>query len=196
MRMRIVTLFMLAATALFSMEALAQDKVSKERRIGFSFTVLDFVTPKRISDGSLSNVLTNEKWAKLKEAEVGISLFYSEKFAPGVDFMVGVGGAFVSDANQNSDGNDDFLLTTDATFQLNAFSDKYFVQPHVIVGFGASLVAGSRLGAYFPVGVGLNFNVLGDTKLFLKSTYRIPVTNEAINKQFVHQLGMLAPINW
>src|SRR6185436_3963152 len=72
---------------------------------------------------------------------------------------------------------------------LKMVSDHYWIQPHIIAGFGAQKF-GPYFGAYIPLGFGLNINFFDEGRLFINSTYRTPITTGTANYHFLHSFGV------
>jgi hypothetical protein len=48
----------------------------RQSAIGISFTLTDFITPERIRSSSLTSVLNDKAWAKVKDMAPGFALSY------------------------------------------------------------------------------------------------------------------------
>jgi outer membrane protein OmpA-like peptidoglycan-associated protein len=176
--------------------ASAQDDEIRPAAIGVSFILNDFTTADRIRSGSLSRVLSNKQWAKVREMAPGLAVSYFKGLRKHVDFAGTLAGSFVNYPllNRTASSGDKFLLEADASVNLKMVSEKYWVQPYLIAGLGAQMYDGTYFGAFIPTGVGLKLNLFDDAHLFVTSQYRIPVTKETVNYHFLHQFGIAGRI--
>lgn len=188
-------LVVLMALCFLSPASFAQDPEIRPAAIGVSFFFNDYLTPSRIRSQSLSNVLTNNNWARFKEMAPGLAISYFKGLKKHVDVAGTLAGSFVREAlRDKAFSNDKFLLEADAALNIKLVSEKYWVQPYAIAGVGASMYDGSYFGAFIPVGLGLKVNFYDDTHLFVNTQYRIPVTRETSNYHLMYQLGIAGRI--
>jgi OmpA-OmpF porin, OOP family len=181
---------------LFVPESRAQDDDIRPAAIGVSFILNDFTTADRIRAGSLSRVLANNQWAKFKEMAPGIAVSYFKGLRKHIDFAGTLAGSFVDYPllNRPNSSEEKFLLEADAALNLKMVSEKYWVQPYLILGVGAQMYGGTHFGAFIPTGAGLKLNLFDDAHLFVTSQYRIPVTKETVNYHFLNQFGIAGRI--
>jgi len=167
-----------------------QDDYVRPQAIGISFFLNDFVTASRIRTSSLSHVLINKQWAKIREMSPGIGITYFKGLTNHIDFAGNIGGSFISYPMPNRTFSDDkFLLEGNASVNLKMTTERYWVQPYISVGVGAHKY-GSFYGAFIPFGLGLKVNFFDEAHLFILSTYRVPVTTETANYHFQHSIGI------
>ncbi len=164
--------------------------------IGVSFILNDFKTADRIRSGSLSRVFSNKQWAKFKEMSPGIAISYFKGLHKKIDLAATLAGSFAdySLRNRPPSSGDRFLLEADASLNLKMVSEKYWVQPYVIIGLGAQMYDGTYFGAFMPTGLGMKLNLFDDAYFFVTTQYRIPVTSETVNYHFFHQFGVAGRI--
>lgn len=188
-------LAVLLALYLFVPTSFGQDDEVRPAAIGLSYVLNDFRTANLIRTTSLSSVLANKQWTKPKQMSPGIAVSYFKGLYKKVDFA---GTAAFSFLRYPMTGKtffaDRLLVETDASLNLKMVSEKYWVQPYLIAGIGASMYAGKYFGAFIPTGVGMKVNFFDDAHLFVTSQYRIPVTTETTNYHFFHQFGIAGRI--
>src|SRR5207253_2186879 len=121
----------------------------------------DFTTANRIKNNSLGGVLKDKDWAQFNEMAYGLSLQYMEGLSNHVDFSSTLAGSFLKYpfSNKATPSDDALLMELDATLHLKLLTDKYCVVPYANVGVGVSAYKFSSYAAYFPVGLGLQFNL-------------------------------------
>jgi outer membrane protein OmpA-like peptidoglycan-associated protein len=182
------------AFCIFSSTIFAQDDNEIRRpAIGISFVFNDFATPDRIKASNVAGVLRDNQWAKFKEMKAGLALHYFQGLKKHIDFAGTLSGAFLSYPMPNKVFGDNLLLEGDASLNLKMMSEKYFLQPYITAGIGASWYR-KYWGAFIPLGVGLKINLFDETSLFTTGQYRVPVTNETTVHHFFYNLGIASPI--
>lgn len=176
----------------FMPASFAQDDEIRPAAIGISFILNDFTTANRIRTTSLSKVFADKKWAKPGEMTPGLAISYFKGLHKYADFAGTLAGSFIKYPfhNGSTASGEKFLLEADASVNLKMVSEKYWVQPYVIAGVGASMFGGGKFGAFIPTGLGLKVNFYDEAHLFITSQYRIPVTTETTNYHFMYQFGV------
>jgi len=161
----------------------------RPKALGISFFLNDFVTPNRIRTTSLSQVLSDKKFAKMKEMSPGLAITYFKGISKHVDVATTLGGSFVKYPMPNKTFSDDkFLLEGNASLNLKMTTEKYWVQPYISLGIGAHKYM-KYYGAFLPLGLGLKVNFFDEAHLFITSTYRVPITLETSNYHLQHSIG-------
>ena len=172
-----------------------QDPEIRPAAIGVSFFLNDYLTASRIRTTSMSKVLGNKMWAKPKDMSPGLAISYFKGLQKHIDFAGTLGGSFVKEALPDREfSSDRFLLEGDAAVNLKMTSEKYWVQPYLIAGVGASMYNGSYFGAFIPTGVGMKLNLFDETHLFSTMQYRIPITKETSDYHLLYQFGIAGRI--
>ena len=162
----------------------------RPKAIGVSFFLNDFITPNRIRTTSLSSVISDKKFARMREMSPGLALQYFKGISNHVDFAGSIGGSFINYPMPSKVFfNDHFLLEASATVNLKMTSEKYWVQPYIIAGVGGHKYR-YFYGAFLPVGLGMKVNFWDEAHLFVTSTYRVPITLETSNYHLQHSIGI------
>jgi outer membrane protein OmpA-like peptidoglycan-associated protein len=159
--------------------------------LGVSFVLNDYETARLIRSSSLSSVLNNKQFGKVKEMSPGIALTYFKGLKDHIDFASTIAASFVSIPleGQTFSGSDEFLMEADASVNLKMFSDKYIFTPYISLGVGASMY-NEKFGAILPLGGGLKFNIFDEAAVFIQSQYRIPVTKQNNDYHFFNSIGI------
>lgn len=170
----------------------------KRPSLGVNFFLNDFQTAELIGKSTVSSVLTNNQWTKIKDMDPGLSLQYFQGLSEHVDFMATLGGSFVKYPFYTKSGvtpplNSKFLLEAEAAINLKLISDRYFLVPYLTFGIGGSMYAGTYFAAYAPAGAGLQFNLGEGTFLNTQFMYRAAVSNLAVN-HLAYSMGIASPI--
>ena len=162
----------------------------RPKAIGVSFFLNDFITPNRIRTSSLSQVLSDKKFARMREMSPGLALHYFKGVSNHVDINASIGGSFINYPMPNKVFfNDNFLLEGSATVNLKMTTEQYWVQPYIIAGIGGHKYK-YFYGAFLPVGLGIKVNFWDEAHLFITSTYRVPITLETSNYHLQHSIGL------
>lgn len=191
------TRIILALLCLQTTIAVAQEEEEKyvqQPALSIHFLLHDFKTATNIRNSSLSSVLANKQFGKIKEMSPGLAISYSNGLSNHFDFSVTLAGSFLDYPRQNqpTSGNEKFLLEADASVRGKMFSDKYWFTPYLQAGLGISKYEG-YYGAFMPLGVGLQLNFFDEAFLLINSQYRVPVT-ESANYHFYHSIGLAGNI--
>jgi len=181
----------LAAILLYAPSIFSQDDNIRPAELGISFDLFDFTTPARIRSSSLSSVLSNKKWAKIKEMSPGIGIHYFKGLQKHIDFAGTVAGSFLSYPmpDRPVQASDKFLLDFNASALFKLTSDDYWFQPFISAGIGGHKYS-KIWGATLPLGVGFNIDFFNEAKIFIQSQYRVPVTPGSSNYNFFHAFGI------
>ena len=172
-----------------------QNEYKKASGIGIHFIFDDFKTASDIRANGLSGVLRAKQWNKLNRMNPGIAISYLKGLSNHVDFVSTLSGSFTDYPvpDKISNGNQNFLLEAAATANVKLLTDKYFINPFITAGIGASKYQG-YYGAFIPLGLGLQFKLADNTFILLNSQYRIAAT-ENTAYHFYHSLGFAETFN-
>ncbi|MEO7312145.1 MAG: OmpA family protein [Chitinophagaceae bacterium] len=182
--------FLCSLLAIGLLSANAQDNdYKKSPSLILNLTAFDFKTAQAIRSSSLSTVLTEKKWSKLGQMNLGFGLSYLKGLCSHIDLMASINGAFVKYPFRDKVPytNDGLLLEADAVANIKLLTDQHVVSPYLSAGIGASRFE-NVYGAYIPVGAGIQVKLFDETFLLTNIQYRIPVTQEA-NYHLVYSIG-------
>jgi OOP family OmpA-OmpF porin len=162
--------------------------------LGIHFVFNDFATATAIRETSLSSVLKDKRFGKLRDMSQGLALSFGKGISETFDFYGTVAGSFLSYPydDRPASGSDFLLIETDASIRGKMLSDRYFFVPYLQVGVGFSKYQG-YWGAFIPAGVGLQLNFFDEAYLQINSQYRIGIT-ERTSYHFVHSIGLVGNI--
>ena len=168
-----------------------QDDEIRSHEIGVSFNLYDFKTAELIRTTSLNAVIRDKQFGKINNMSAGIGLHYFKGLKKHIDFGGSINAAFANQTlpDKPNDGDNRFLLQVEGTAQFKMVSDNYWLQPLLIAGFGGQKYD-IYYGAYMPLGVGLNINFFNEGRLFINSTYRVPITTNSVNYHFMYAFGV------
>jgi OmpA-OmpF porin, OOP family len=176
---------------LLAQDSYSQNNLIREKAIGVSFILNDFITANRIRNGSVEQVIREDKWAKFSEMAPGLAVTYFNGIHKNVDFAGTIGFSFADYPfpKKPSSSEESLLIEADASVNLKMFSDAYWVTPYLSAGLGASKYR-NYYGAFIPLGIGLKINFLDEAALFVNSSYRVPVTAETANYHLIYSFGI------
>jgi OmpA-OmpF porin, OOP family len=179
----------------FCLNIFSQQKSYKQpATLGIHFIFNDFATAQLIRSSSLSSVLKEGRFGKLKDMSQGLALSYGEGLSETFDFSSTLAGSFLSYPFQHkaAPGSDYLLLEADACIRGKMLSDRYWFVPYLQIGVGVSKYQG-YWGTFIPAGVGIQISFFGEAYLQINSQYRIAVT-ESTNYHFIHSIGLVGNI--
>lgn len=181
----------LLATIIIAPVVYGQDDEIRSHEIGVSFNLVDFKTAQLIRTTSLNAVIRDKQFGDIGGMSPGIGLHYFKGLKKHIDFAGSINAttAYQPLPNKPDDGYERFLLQAEANAQFKMVSDKFWFQPFLSAGFGAQKYY-VYYGAYIPLGVGLNINFFNEGRLFINSTYRVPITTGTSNYHFMYAFGV------
>ena len=184
----------------FAAGAYAQPMTSYKKvpTLGVNFFLKDMYTAGIIEKSSLSEVLNKKQLTTIANMVPGLSINYYEGLTEHVDFIGSLAGSFPKypfSANSGVAPSSDyrFLLEASAGLNIKLLTDKYFMVPYVSLGLGASMYGGTYFAAYFPTGLGLQFNLGEGTFIHTLFGYNFKVSDLAIN-HLNYSIGIGSPL--
>jgi len=192
MKKLLLLLFILGATTSFAQ----LNQYKKRPTLSVEFLLNDFRSARLINDNSLSSVLREKTFSSLGEMSYGAAVSYFQGLTNHLDFMTTLGGSFVRYPFKNQPfsnaATESFLLEANANINIKLLTDKYFLNPYLTTGVGASLYK-VYYGAFIPAGAGLQFNLGQETYMFTQAQYRVGITERASN-HFNFSMGFGVPL--
>ncbi len=180
--------------------AFAQTMPSYKKRptLSVNFFLKDMKTADLIDHTSLSTVLNNKQWTKMKDMNPGLAIQYFEGLSEHVDFMGSIGGSFVKYPFSYFSGvasptETKFLMEASANLNIKLLTDKYFMVPYFSLGIGASMYAGTYFAAYVPTGMGLQFDLGEGTYVHTLFGYNAKISALSTN-HLTYSIGISSPL--
>ena len=154
----------------------------------------DFQTASEVRSNGLADVIRDKQWSRSKRMTPGLAVSYTQGLSNQFDFAATLSGSFgeYPVPNKASSTEQKLILEAVATGNLKLLSDKYYIDPLITLGVGASKYKG-YYAAFIPIGVGMQIKILDNIFLIANSQYRIPVTENSAY-HFYHSFGIVAPI--
>src|SRR5882672_6579581 len=75
--------------------AVGQSDLIRPKAIGISFFLDDFETASKIRSTSLSKVIGNHDWTKMKDMNSGIAINYFQGMSKHIDLSASIGGCYL-----------------------------------------------------------------------------------------------------
>ena len=175
-----------------AVSSFGQSETTKRPSLGVHFFLNDFRTAKNLRSAGLASVIRSKEWRKTNYMTAGLGISYLQGLNSNLDFVGTLSGSFVDYPidGKPSRINPGLLLEGAATVNLKLLSDKYYVNPFLTAGVGASKYLG-YYGAFIPVGAGIQVKVVDEVFVLLNSQYRVKVTENS-SYHFYHSIGVAA----
>ncbi|MBK8711492.1 MAG: OmpA family protein [Niastella sp.] len=183
------SILLLLAFGLFN-SAFSQTDNKKPGTIGIHFVLNDFQTAADIRSTSLVNVINEKQWFKTSRMAPGIAVSYMKGMMQNLDLAATLSGSFVKYPypDRPKSTSDEVLFEAAATANLKLLSDKYFLNPFLTGGVGASKYS-VHFGAFTVLGVGLQIKPADNFFIILNSQYRMPASSD-VAYHFYNSFGM------
>ena len=165
----------------FCISAQAQNDYTKRPTLAIHYVLNDFKTAKDIRTLGLTKVVDAKQWSKVRLMDPGAALSYIQGLSNHLDLAATLSASFLNyqvPSTSIVDNQSHLFLEAAATANLKLLTDKYYVNPFLTAGIGASKYKG-YYGAFVPVGLGLQIKVVEDNYALLNAQYRIPVSDNA-----------------
>ncbi|WP_430896966.1 MULTISPECIES: hypothetical protein [unclassified Paraflavitalea] len=172
----------------------AQDSGVQPATFGISIIYNDFTSAANVRKNNLGSVFKNKEFSKLKDMTPGLAVSYTKGINKSLDYSLTLSGSLVDYPvpNKVTYGNDGLLLEGDATIRGRMLPANYLIVPYLQTGVGVSNYR-SYVGAYIPVGTGMQINVFDEAYLNIQAQYRIPAT-EVVAYHFWFGIGFSAKL--
>lgn len=174
--------------------AIAQQTYKQPATLGIHFLFNDFATASAIRNSSLSTVIRDKTYSKLRDMPQGLAVSYGQGLTNHYDVYTTLAGSFLAYPFENEavPGSDYLLLEADMSIRAKMLPDHYWFVPYLQAGAGVSKYKG-YWGTFIPVGIGFQLNFFDEAYLHFNSQYRIAVT-ESTSYHFIHSIGLVGNI--
>lgn len=161
----------------------------KPELFGIAFTLTDFNTPKNFGKSNASSL-------KIKDMSAGASVYYWKGLTPFIDFTARINGVFHDFAANfsNQTANTEIGLELEPSISIRPLKDENVWAPFLSAGLGAGIYSG-RMGAYVPLGAGLQLNASNTTYFFLQAQYKWTITPKVFDNNLFYSIGFAQNIN-
>lgn len=163
---------------------------TKPTLFGFSFSLSDFNQPRSFgANGNATSIPASSMSA-------GVGLNYWKGLKPFVDFSAKFNAVFhdYSSLYNNQSGKTEIGLEIEPNINYRPVKDENMFAPFLSGGFGLGLYT-NRVGAYVPLGAGIQFNGSSETYLFLQAQYKISFTPKVLPDNMHYSIGFAQNVN-
>ncbi len=175
------------ATASFAQKNMFNFKNTRNL-VGIHINTLDIQTPKVWKDNSGPRTL-----ATLKEQDLGFSISAWKQIADHIDLSARLGMMFHNysaiDRNENVTNYNKVGVEIEPTANLKIFPDASKFNAYISAGLGIGSYSG-KMGAYVPVGVGLQANFSNTVYFMLQTNYRKSFDDGTMRNSITHSFGI------
>lgn len=156
----------------------------KPALFGLAFNLSDFNAPKNFGSNS------NGKSLSIKDMSQGFSLYYWKGLTPAIDISVKLNGIFhdYTAIYYNIPGKTEIGLELEPTVNIRPIKDENLWAPFITAGVGMGLYT-NHIGAYLPLGLGLQLNAGSTTYFFLQAQYKVALTTKVLGNNLFYSLG-------
>lgn len=167
--------FLLTTSFLFAQTPARPYQKKHGFMLGVTFN--DFTTPRLIKSSSVSSVLRNKQFSGISEMEVGFGVAYIRTLSSHTDFYTSLNASSLRYPFKSRalPADDKLLLELDANVDVRLLRDGYVLNPYLTAGAGVSYYD-VHYGAYVPLGMGLQFKLVGNGFARLQAQYRVGIT--------------------
>ncbi len=153
---------------------------------GIHFNLADYKAPIGISTPGSGRV-----YSSVREMTKGVSLSYIKGINNKIDLAVKLNGMFYDYPNLSSTvlSKQAFVPEAEAALNIRPYGDNHLIAPYIIAGIGGAYVE-KKVGAYSPLGFGVQINFQSSTYVTVQSTYRASWIKDAIDDNLFYSLGV------
>lgn len=196
MKLKLTLLAAMTCIALFSFAQTQKTKKNtfvpgqkKPELFGIAFTLTDFNTPKNFGKSNATSL-------KIKDMSAGASLYYWKGLTPFIDFTARLNGIFHDYAADfsNQTATTEIGLELEPSVSIRPLKDENVWAPFLTAGAGFGVYSG-RMGAYIPLGAGLQLNASNTTYFFLQAQYKWAITSKVFDNNLFYSIGFAQNIN-
>lgn len=182
----ILGLILLTPGANAQMNKPASADLKKGDLFGIAFTLSDFNAPK-----------DNATTLGVSQMSAGFSVSYWKGLTPKIDFSSKLNVVFHDYALRynGKTGKTEMGIELEPTINIRPIKDANMWSPFLTTGLGLGLYTG-RLGAYVPLGGGLQLNANGVTYFFLQAAYKVSLTKNIVPNNLFYSIGFAETIEW
>ena len=158
--------------------------VKKGTLFGISYNLSDFNAPKNFGANS------NAKSTAFKDMSSGLSVAYWKGIRSKFDFSAKLNGIFhdYSSIYYGTPGKTELGLELEPSINYHPINDQNLWSPIFTAGVGVGLYT-NHIGAYVPLGVGIQLNAGSTTYFFLQGQYKVSLTPKVVGDNMFYSIG-------
>lgn len=156
---------------------------------GIAFTLTDFNAPKNFGK-------SNGTTLKIKDMAPGVSAYYWKGLTPFIDLSTRFNGIFYDYAGvfRGKQVKTEIGLELEPSLNIRPLKDENTWAPFLSAGIGGGIYSG-KMGAYVPLGVGLQLNGSSTTYFFLQAQYKWSITPKVFDNNLFYSIGFAQNIS-
>ena len=156
----------------------------KPELFGIAFNLSDFNAPKNFAKNS------NAATLPIADMSAGVSVSYWKGLTPFIDFSAKLNGIFhdYSALYYNTPGKTEIGLELEPTINIRPLKDENLWAPFLTAGVGMGLYT-NHIGAYVPLGAGLQLNASSVTYFFLQAQYKWSLSPKVLGNNLFYSIG-------
>lgn len=161
----------------------------KPALFGIGFNLSDFNAPKNFKNSNATTL-------PIADMSPGVSVFYLQGLTPFIDFSAKLNGVFhdYSAIYSGITGKTEIGLEVEPSINIRPIKDENLWAPFLSVGLGAGLYT-NKIGAYIPIGGGIQLNAGSTTYFFLQAQYKWAVTTKVLGNNLFYSIGFAQNIS-
>lgn len=161
----------------------------KPALFGISFSLTDFNAPKNFNARNASTL-------PISDMSAGVSLNYMQGLTPFIDLACRFNGIFHDySANfNNKPASTEIGLELEPSINIRPIKDENKWSPYLNAGLGLGLYT-NRLGAYVPLGGGVQINASNVAYFFVQANYKWSISPNVIGNNMFYSVGFTKNIS-
>ncbi len=160
---------------------------------GIHFNALDITTPV-----TLKSSAGTRSFSRIEDMDYGLSLSYWKGLTKTIDFSTRAGIIFhdylALDRSLPNNDKQPIGVELEPTLNFRPYGDNSLVSPFLTAGIGGGYYT-SKVGAYIPAGLGVQFNLRSITYIFVQTQYRFALTKDVLKDNVFYSLGIAQNIS-
>jgi OmpA-OmpF porin, OOP family len=162
----------------------------KGQLFGIHTSVSDFVTPQTFKNSPTTINRSERKFPNIRDMSFGLGVSYWKGLTPKIDIAATLNTIFHDYASlyRNASGTNEIGVELEPTINIRPMADNNRWAPFLSAGIGGGLYS-DKVGAYLPVGGGLQLNFAGTTYFFAKMQYHVALTKKIIKDNLYYSIG-------
>ena len=157
----------------------------KPELFGIGFSLSDFNAPQNWGkDGGNASTLP------IADMSAGVSVSYWKGLTPFIDFSAKLHGIFhdYSAIYYGTPGKTEIGLELEPTINIRPLKDENLWSPFLTAGVGVGLYT-NHMGAYVPLGAGIQLNASSLTYFFLQAQYKWSLSPKVLGNNLFYSIG-------
>ena len=163
---------------------------TKPELFGIDFNLSDFNAPKSFGSNG------NQKALGIADMSAGVAVTYWKGLTPFIDFSAKLNGIFhdYSALYYGVAGKTEIGIELEPTINIRPLKDENIIAPFLTGGLGMGVYT-NHIGAFVPLGGGIQLNASSTTYLFLQAQYKWSITPKVLGNNMFYSIGFAQNIS-